>query len=100
MGRVMRSFGAPDGRGAVRAGAAGRVAAIGAAGATTGREAAGDVAAAAGRASTPGGGTGITPAHSAHRARTPSIGTFAGSTRYTVSHVGQRTFIVRPPKTT
>src|SRR5438876_12102064 len=37
--------------------------------------------------------TGNTLLHTAQRARTPPAGTLAGSTRYTVSHDGQVTFI-------
>src|SRR5437899_13091233 len=37
--------------------------------------------------------TGHTLLHTAQRARTPPAGTLAGSTRYTVSHDGQVTFI-------
>ncbi len=37
--------------------------------------------------------TGNTLLHTAQRARTPPAGTLAGSTRYTVSHDGQLTFI-------
>ncbi len=48
----------------------------------------------AGAASTP---TGMTLEHTVQRARRPPAGTLAGSTRYTVSHEGQRTFIVRLP---
>src|SRR5205814_2478055 len=42
--------------------------------------------------------TGYTLLHTAHRARTPPAGTLDGSTRYTVSHDGQVTFIWRPPR--
>lgn len=37
--------------------------------------------------------TGITPPQVEHRARTPPSGTLAGSTRKTVEHCGQLTFI-------
>src|SRR5439155_6153979 len=40
--------------------------------------------------------TGNTLLHTAQRARTPPAGTLEGSTRYTVSHDGQVTFIGRP----
>lgn len=36
----------------------------------------------------------ITPLQVEQRARTPPVGTFAGSTRYTVEHSGQLTFIL------
>src|SRR6266566_778474 len=42
--------------------------------------------------------TGNTLLPTAHRARTPPAGTLDGSTRYTVSHDGQVTFIWRPPR--
>src|SRR5207253_3816275 len=53
----------------------------------------GGTAATAGAAAPVAGFTGNTLLHTAQRARTPPGGTFAGSTRYTVSHDGQVTFI-------
>jgi len=41
--------------------------------------------------------TGKTARHTEHRARTPPAGTFAGSTRNTVAHSGQVTFIGQSP---
>ena len=42
----------------------------------------------------------ITPPHTEQRARMPASGTFAGSTRNTVPHSGQPTFIAAPPRST
>src|SRR6266516_1675398 len=52
----------------------------------------------AGAAAAACGLTGNTLLHTAQRARTPPGGTLAGSTRYTVSHDGQVTFISRAPR--
>src|SRR5205814_3241203 len=84
--------------GALGAGAGGPGAAGGGGGAP-GRAAAGT---ATGEERGDGGGvapafgfTGKTALHTAQRARTPPRGTLPGSTRYTVSHDGQVTFISR-----
>src|SRR6266853_1612624 len=58
----------------------------------------GGAAATAGAAAPAAGFTGNTLLHTAQRARTPPGGTLAGSTRYTVSHDGQVTFISRAPR--
>src|SRR5436190_15885038 len=86
--------------GALGAGAGGPGAAGGGGGAP-GRAAAGT---ATGEERGDGGGvapafgfTGKTALHTAQRARTPPRGTLPGSTRYTVSHDGQVTFISRAP---
>src|SRR5437764_6193687 len=85
--------GGGGGAGARGAGGGG-AAAAGATGAAGARWAAGT----AGAAAPVAGFTGNTLLHTAQRARTPPGGTLAGSTRYTVSHDGQVTFISRPPR--
>src|SRR5690606_485042 len=50
-------------------------------------------AAAAGADDASGRRTAISPPHTEQRARTPRSGTLAGSTRNTVAHCGQETFI-------
>src|SRR6266513_507280 len=107
-----RSPGAGAARGAgAGGGAAGRTAGAcgGGAGAGTARGAGGG-AARGGAGGGPGSATGArcaapeaaftgnTLLHTAQRARTPPAGTLDGSTRYTVSHDGQVTFIWRPPR--
>src|SRR5690348_13183192 len=85
--------------GALGAGAGGAGAAGGGGGAT-GRAAAGTATgeeAGEGEVAPALGFTGKTALHTAQRARTPPTGTLAGSTRYTVSHDGQVTFISRGP---
>src|SRR6266550_3606637 len=99
--------GAKGGRAIGAAGAAGRLGGA-AGGAITGRGAA--IGGAAGGAARGGGGgaggaaaapapsglTAKTLLQTLQRARKPPAGTFAGSTRYTVSHDGQVTFTPRP----
>ena len=84
-------------RGGAGAGVGGAGGAGGAGGGAGGRGATAgplpaDTAAVAGAAATDAV-TGNTLLHTAQRARTPPAGTLAGSTRYTVSHDGQVTFI-------
>jgi hypothetical protein len=94
------------GRNEGRGGAGGATGgAMGRAGAGVNTGAAGDIAGAAVAATATGVGggaaaaapaaapfTGKTALHTLQRARTPAAGTLAGSTRKTVSHVGQVTF--------
>src|SRR5207248_3250586 len=92
--------GAAGMRGAAGAGAGGCGGAAAPAGAAGARWAAATAGAAAPApaAPPPPGFTANTLLHTAQRARTPPAGTLAGSTRYTVSHDGQVTFISRAPR--
>src|SRR5207244_1333849 len=96
-GLAARAAGAGPAAGA-RAGGGGGDTGAGTAGVDAGGAGGGAGLGGAGAAAPVAGWTGNTLLRTAQRARTPPGGTLAGSTRYTVSHDGQVTFISRVPR--